>query len=170
MKDLHPLFIRKVQTAPDPFLIFVLCTQLTEPFGCIPMMPTNTERRMLSLQALLNPPSSGQSVAGFRQSNLVLAASSTSLPTAASRDTIDVSPSEKARMPAQPQGSINFPPFEDIEDVSYREMCRFRVSPFGKIRQSCQHIPYNSSKKDFFEKTGRESIEGKGLSSERKQF
>ncbi|RFU77271.1 apses transcription factor xbp1 [Trichoderma arundinaceum] len=60
---------------------------------------------------------------------------------------------------AKLQGPINFAPFEDIDQASYQEMCRFRVIPFGQIRQNCEHIPYNSSKKDFFEKTGRESIE-----------
>lgn len=61
------------------------------------------------------------------------------------------------------QGPVNFAPFEDVDQASYREVQRFQVSPFGQIRQSCDHIPYSSSKKDFFEKTGRESIEGKGL-------
>ncbi|KAM0259046.1 hypothetical protein ACHAQJ_003547 [Trichoderma viride] len=130
-------------------------------------MPTNTGRRMLPLQALLNSTSPDPFVTSSRQSGPVLTASSTSLPTEALRDTTGVSLVQKAKLPTnvvsmtkpKPQGSINFPPFEDIEEASYQEMCRFRVSPFGQIRQSCQHIPYNSSKKDFFEKTGRESIE-----------
>lgn len=128
-------------------------------------MPTDTGKRMLSLQALLNPASPGYSVTCFRQSDLVLP---TEIQTAT-----DVSPVPKFEPSAsivsmtksKPLGPINFAPFEEIDQASYREMCRFRVSPFGKIRQSCQHIPYNSSKKDFFEKTGRESIEGKGRAS-----
>ncbi|KAL6898361.1 hypothetical protein GGI43DRAFT_385236 [Trichoderma evansii] len=130
-------------------------------------MPTDTGKRMLSLQALLNPASPGHSATSFRQSDSLLATSSTIQPIEVLQTTIDVSPSPKAKSSAgvanmtrsKPLGPINFAPFEEIDQASYREICRFRVSPFGKIRQSCQHIPYNSSKKDFFEKTGRESIE-----------
>ncbi|KAK1252914.1 hypothetical protein MKX08_004101 [Trichoderma sp. CBMAI-0020] len=129
-------------------------------------MPTDTGKRMLSLQALLNPASPGYSATCFRQSDSILATESRLPPTEIQTAT-DVAPVPKAEPLAstvsttksKPLGPINFAPFEEIDQASYREMCRFRVSPFGKIRQSCQHIPYNSSKKDFFEKTGRESIE-----------
>lgn len=60
----------------------------------------------------------------------------------------------------KPRGVIKYYPFENLEDISRREVHRFRVSPFGRIQESCAHIPYNSGKKDFFEKTGRESFEG----------
>lgn len=53
-------------------------------------------------------------------------------------------------------------PFEEgLSAEMLRQIERFQVRPFGQIRQSCEHIPYNSSKKDFFGKTGRESIDGK---------
>lgn len=178
MKDLHPFFpIAKRRLRLLSSLPFILCTYPTEymvrlvlpacRLDC--MMSTDTGKRMLSLQALLNPASPGYSVTCFRQSDSVMAAASTLQPTEA-QTAIDVSSPLKAQSPAsvvsmtksKPLGSINFAPFEEIDQTSYREMCRFRVSPFGKIRQSCQRIPYNSSKKDFFEKTGRESIEGKG--------
>lgn len=132
------------------------------------IMPTDTGKTMLSLQALLNPVSPGYSATCFRQSDSILATESRLLPTEV--QTADVSPVPKVEPSAsiasmtksKPLGPINFAPFEEINRASYQEMCRFSVSSFGKIRQSCQHIPYNSSKKDFFEKTGRESIEGKG--------
>lgn len=135
------------------------------------MMPTDTGKTMLSLQALLNPASPGYSATYFRQSDSVLATGSRLLPTEV--QTADVSPVPKVEPSAsiasmsksKPLGPINFAPFEEIGQASYREMNRFHVSPLGKIRQNCQHIPYNSSKKDFFEKTGRESIEGKGRAS-----
>ncbi|KAM0524487.1 hypothetical protein ACHAPE_000581 [Trichoderma viride] len=128
-------------------------------------MPTDTGKTMLSLQALLNPASPGYSATCFRQSASVLATGSRLLPTEV--QTADVSPVPKVEPSAsiasmsksKPLGPINFAPFEEIGQASYREMSRFHVSPLGKIRQNCQHIPYNSSKKDFFEKTGRESIE-----------
>ncbi|OPB38248.1 hypothetical protein A0O28_0013520 [Trichoderma guizhouense] len=131
-------------------------------------MPTNTGNKMLPLHSILNPALSGQPEPGFRQSDLVVATPSTSLPSGALRGTTDGSvPTQKAKpqgssgtMPKPKlQGPVNFAPFEDVDQASYREVQRFQVSPFGQIRQSCDHIPYSSSKKDFFEKTGRESIE-----------
>lgn len=63
------------------------------------------------------------------------------------------------------KGVVNFPPFEDLDDDSLREVERFRVCPLGNIQDNCRHVPYNSSKKDFYEKTGRESFEGELFSS-----
>jgi hypothetical protein len=59
------------------------------------------------------------------------------------------------------KGAVNFPPFENLDDNSLDEIRRYQVSPFGSIQNNCRHIPYNSGKKDFFDKTGRESFEGK---------
>lgn len=56
--------------------------------------------------------------------------------------------------------SVNYAPFEDLDEPSLREVRRFQVRPFGSIRETSRHIPYNSGKKDFFAKTGRESFEG----------
>jgi hypothetical protein len=58
-------------------------------------------------------------------------------------------------------GPVHFPPYEDLSGDAYNEIRRFRVRPLGQIRRSYEHIPYNSSKRDFFSKTGREGIEGK---------
>lgn len=182
MKDLHPLFQSQSQDYVCFHLrLYLMCVariirdKVLAACRLDCMMPTDTGKGMLPLQALLNPASPGHSATSFRQSNLVLAISSTRQPAEVLQTTTDVSSSPKAKSPAgvvnmtksKPLGPINFAPFEEIDQASYREMCRFRVSPFGKIRQSCQHIPYNSSKKDFFEKTGRESIEGKGAAPRR---
>ncbi|KAK2054135.1 apses transcription factor Xbp1 [Colletotrichum caudatum] len=59
----------------------------------------------------------------------------------------------------KPRGVIKYYPFENADEATRREANRFRVTPFGRIQESCAHIPYNSGKKDFFEKTGRESFE-----------
>ncbi|GKT92978.1 APSES transcription factor Xbp1 [Colletotrichum tofieldiae] len=59
----------------------------------------------------------------------------------------------------KPRGVIKYYPFENVDEMTRREVHRFRVTPFGRIQESCAHIPYNSGKKDFFEKTGRESFE-----------
>lgn len=58
------------------------------------------------------------------------------------------------------KGTINFPPFESLDNTSMREIKRYQIYPFGNIQEYCRHIPYNSGKKDFYEKTGRESFEG----------
>ncbi|KAF3026901.1 hypothetical protein E8E14_015110 [Neopestalotiopsis sp. 37M] len=60
---------------------------------------------------------------------------------------------------AKPKGVINFRPFEQLEGSSMREVQKYQVFPLGNIQEYCRHIPYNSGKKDFFEKTGRESFE-----------
>lgn len=58
------------------------------------------------------------------------------------------------------KGTVNYPPFEKLDEVSMREIRRYQIYPFGKIQDYCRHVPYNSSKKDFHDKTGRESFEG----------
>ncbi|KAI3399654.1 hypothetical protein diail_6002 [Diaporthe ilicicola] len=57
------------------------------------------------------------------------------------------------------KGTVNFPPFENLDEASLREIKKYQVYPYGKIQEYCRHIPYNSGKKDFYEKTGRESFE-----------
>ena len=59
------------------------------------------------------------------------------------------------------KGDLNYPPFEGgLDEDAMREVQKFRVYPLGKIEEYCRHIPYNSEKKNFLEKTGRESFEG----------
>ncbi|KAF2969529.1 hypothetical protein GQX73_g4048 [Xylaria multiplex] len=60
----------------------------------------------------------------------------------------------------KPKGAINFQPYENLDEMSLHRARMFQVYPLGKIREYARHIPYNSGKKDFFEKTGRESFEG----------
>jgi hypothetical protein len=58
------------------------------------------------------------------------------------------------------KGEVNFPPFERFDEKTTREVQNFEVYPLGKIQEYSRHIPYNSEKKNFLEKTGRESFEG----------
>lgn len=62
--------------------------------------------------------------------------------------------------PPSTQGSVNFPPFENVDESTRQKILACNIPEFGCIASSCEHIPYNSSKKDFFAKTGRECIEG----------
>lgn len=58
-------------------------------------------------------------------------------------------------------GHVNYPPHEGSEDaILSHQHHRFQVFPMGEIRRKgIRHIPYNSDKKDFLDKTGRESFE-----------
>jgi len=69
----------------------------------------------------------------------------------------DVQGSLKARA----CGQVRFPPFEDLDEASLREVRRFQVRPFPSlIRDNARRIPYNSGKKDFSQKTNRDSFQG----------
>ncbi len=61
------------------------------------------------------------------------------------------------------KGRVEYPPFERLDRDSVRAVRKFKVFPFGDIAKYPRHIPYNSEKKSFLEKTGRESLEGKQL-------
>lgn len=58
-------------------------------------------------------------------------------------------------------GTVTFPPFENLDPESMREVQKYKVFPLGEIVKYPRHIPYNSEKKSFLEKTGRHSFEGK---------
>jgi hypothetical protein len=59
------------------------------------------------------------------------------------------------------KGEVNYPPFERFDEETLQEIQKFEVYPLGRIREyGIRHIPYNSEKKSFLEKTGRESFEG----------
>jgi hypothetical protein len=60
-------------------------------------------------------------------------------------------------------GFVNYPPHETEGNHSLAvEHDRFRVYPRGEIyRKGIRHIPYNSDKKDFLDKTGRDAFESK---------
>lgn len=60
-------------------------------------------------------------------------------------------------------GHVNFRPHETADD-SELVAChhRFSVYPLGEIeKKGIRHIPYNSDKKDFLDKTGRDAFEGR---------
>jgi hypothetical protein len=59
------------------------------------------------------------------------------------------------------KGEVRFPPYEDLDEAASKEAAKFQVHPLGAIASQPRHIPYNSEKKDFLGKTGREGFEGK---------
>jgi hypothetical protein len=60
-------------------------------------------------------------------------------------------------------GYVNYPPHEVENDRSLMaEHERFQVFPLGAgeiYKKGVRHIPYNSDKKDFLDKTGRDAFE-----------
>ncbi|KAF2812399.1 DNA-binding domain of Mlu1-box binding protein MBP1 [Mytilinidion resinicola] len=58
------------------------------------------------------------------------------------------------------KGPVNYPPHEAGDDEELATYHRqYQIHPVGEIGRYCRHIPYNSEKKDFMAKTGRESFE-----------
>ncbi|KAJ9236315.1 hypothetical protein DTO166G5_4077 [Paecilomyces variotii] len=57
------------------------------------------------------------------------------------------------------RGVVRYPPCEEQDEVLAEEHRRFEIHPMGHIAEYPRHIPYNSEKKSFQEKTGRESFE-----------
>lgn len=56
---------------------------------------------------------------------------------------------------------VNFPPFEEgLDAIALQEIRRYRITPFGEIQQRPENIPYNTGKRDFQSKTGRECLDG----------
>lgn len=141
-------------------------------------MATNAGKVMLPLQSLLNPTPRDSSLAPTSQPCITANRSSDIPP--ASYAKMQHSPSSSSfsvkgafrPQPSQgretssiliktkPRGPINYPPYEDLDEDALQLVQHFQVEPFGTINRGFQHIPYTSSKKDLFEKTGRESIEG----------
>lgn len=62
--------------------------------------------------------------------------------------------------PGPIRGKCRFPPdeYQDEELAIYHQ--HFKITPFGTIAEYPRHIPYNSEKKLFWERTNRESLEG----------
>jgi hypothetical protein len=125
---------------------------------------------MLSLKGLLNPAPTGDNASPFPRPSLALEfppISNSEEPSNQSRNR-SMMASDRAGLKdannmakSKLRGPVKFHPFERLDEIALQEIHRFRVKPFGSIQDTSLHIPYNSGKKDFYEKTGRESFEGK---------
>lgn len=58
------------------------------------------------------------------------------------------------------RGELRYPPCEERSEALIQAHRQFQLHPMGDIAEYPRHIPYNSDKKSFAEKTGRESFEG----------
>ncbi|KAL2042464.1 hypothetical protein N7G274_004956 [Stereocaulon virgatum] len=66
---------------------------------------------------------------------------------------------------AEPKGEINYPPYEELDEDTIAAYDKFGVRPIGQIQEFPKRIPYNSEKKTFQRKTGRDGFEGMRRSS-----
>ncbi|ORY63074.1 uncharacterized protein BCR38DRAFT_370643 [Pseudomassariella vexata] len=119
---------------------------------------------MLSVASLLNPAPSGPPLHRYPPSPASSSPTTSFADESAFFDRPMISKHNMAKDAAvftkgKAKGVVNFYPYERLDEVSLREVRKYQVYPFGKIQEYCRHIPYNSGKKDFFEKTGRESFE-----------
>ena len=62
------------------------------------------------------------------------------------------------------QGEIRYPPCDVLDQKVITELQKYSAYPIGKISEFRRHIPYNSDKKTFMEKTGRVAFEGQRMS------
>lgn len=60
----------------------------------------------------------------------------------------------------KPKGEVRYPPCEERDEELLKIHREFKLHPLGNIADYPRHIPYNSQKKDFHEKTGRDSFNG----------
>ena len=58
------------------------------------------------------------------------------------------------------RGECRYPPCEYQDEALAAHHQQFEIHPMGRIAEYPRHIPYNSEKKSFLDKTGRESFEG----------
>ncbi len=77
-------------------------------------------------------------------------------------------PLKKQKMPkgaatfikGKPKGEVNYPPYELQDTITAAEYNKYEVRPVGQISDYPKRIPYNSDKKTFQQKTGRDGFEG----------
>lgn len=58
------------------------------------------------------------------------------------------------------QGECRYPAYEDEDGTLTGHHQRHEIHPRGRIMQYPRHVPYNSDKKSFLEKTQRDGFEG----------
>ncbi|TQS38970.1 hypothetical protein Golomagni_00513 [Golovinomyces magnicellulatus] len=114
---------------------------------------------MFSVASLLNPVKMEQdfiSPSPSSPDSLTQQPPSTLKPVAGKQELMKI---EMVSSKTKLKGEVCFSPYEDLDETTAQEVKKFEVYPLGKIKEYSRHIPYNSGKKSFLEKTGRESFE-----------
>lgn len=60
----------------------------------------------------------------------------------------------------EPKGKVNYAPYEIQDTHTAAEYQKYEVKPIGQISDYPKRIPYNSDKKSFQQRTGRDGFEG----------
>jgi hypothetical protein len=60
-------------------------------------------------------------------------------------------------------GECRYPAYEDQDETLAAHHQQHEVHPVGRIMEYPRHVPYNSEKKSFLEKTQRDGFEGMQL-------
>ena len=115
---------------------------------------------MVSIASLLNPLQ--QSFQEYRDPSSPCSSTYTPSPSS------PLPPSKKQKMSkdaaifakGKTEGEVRYAPCEIQDEEIAVQHDLFQLYPMGHISDYCRHIPYNSEKKSFLEKTGRESFEG----------
>ena len=118
---------------------------------------------MMKIQSLLNPFCGDQPGYRSSESPTPAAISHTQVPCTSAPKRQKV-PKDAAVFTDESKitGVVNFPPYEysDDEELAVQHS-KFQIYPVGEIlTKGARHIPYNSDKKDFMNKTGRQAFEG----------
>ncbi|KIX99723.1 uncharacterized protein Z520_04359 [Fonsecaea multimorphosa CBS 102226] len=124
---------------------------------------------MAAIQSLLNPVEEGENYESNNDSRDEISARDS--PTSAASDTVGNGPDKRNRKKQKMckdaavfkrgviQGECRYPPDEYQDELLEAKHQMYEVYPIGDIATYPRHIPYNSEKKLFWEKTGRESFE-----------
>ena len=116
---------------------------------------------MVSVASLLNPlPPSLEHLRGSFRSHLPQETATLSSSLLSTKKQT-MSKAAATSVKAEPKGEINFPPYEEQDQAIAAAYERFDVKPVGHICDYPKRIPYNSEKKTFQQKTGRDGFEGK---------
>ncbi|KAI9823499.1 MAG: hypothetical protein M1819_001342 [Sarea resinae] len=117
---------------------------------------------MVSVASLLNPVTASGSMhrrpshqRPFDQTSAQISKPLSTSPAKRQKMTKDSALFVKAKV----KGEIRFPPFEEVDDKLVIKLEEFQIYPVGRIGDYHRHIPYNSEKKGYTAKTGRESFE-----------
>ena len=157
----HPLLLLKKSTSgPElPRLLPLLTPSLSIPCSCF----IASFNSMAAIQTLLNP------LPEVDDRSIQLPSPCSTI---YARDFSPESPSRKKQKLSKDaavftrgalRGECRYPPCEYLDDVLTAHYQQYEIHPIGHIAEFPRHIPYNSEKKSFLKKTGRESFEGKPL-------
>ena len=115
---------------------------------------------MLSIRDLLNPlPEVSRISSSYTMPNSpISAASGTSL---TSGRKVKLAKDAAVFRPGKPQGIVRYPPCEERDEELAAIHRAYKLHPWGKIASYPRNIPYQSDKKSFQERTGRDYFEGK---------